>query len=213
MNMTETVETKVFDPAELFAQLSRLLELYLARAEDTDALANMSPKDALTCAKTVMALMADLQGGKPASVDEDTQWPRLEIPSVGRGLRAPPYPVRAIRESPLQSGLPTTSYKQPITSLEEAVAAVCSYDEETQALEPWARLVSRIDDLCVHIQRDLDAWRESNEAECALVLPEDDDPNVPAAFQLIESAGADEASDNGNGNNTDFPARRNPRGP
>ena len=90
---------------------------------------------------------------------------------------------------------------------------MCSYDEETQALEPWARLVSRIDDLCAHIQRDLDAWRESDEAERALEVPEGGNPDVPTAFKLIESAGADEVSDNGNGDNTDFPARRNPRGP
>jgi|GEM_PF-2021010 len=212
MNMIETVETKVFDPAELFAQLSRLLTLYLARAEDADALANLAPKDALTCAKTVMALMADLQGGKPAAVGEDTEWPRLEYGFKVGGMGVPPVtsPNPPARRRCHQNVSPGHS---PISSLEEAVAAVCSYDEETQALEPWARLVSRIDDLCAHIQRDLDAWRESDEAERALEVPEGGNPDVPTAFKLIESAGADEVSDNGNGDNTDFPARRNPRGP
>ncbi len=280
MSTVETVETKVFDPAELFAQLSRLLTLYLARAEDSDALANMAPKDALACAKTVMTLMADLQGGKPASVDEHTQWPRLEISPVGRGLRAPPSSGRAIRELPLQSGLPTTNNQQPISSLEDAIAAVCYADEETQALEPWARLVARIDELCIHIQKQLDEapqrvggahQRRSENGDCEKgtksrasepglpsVSTDDTDaqpglenpdssfgdssrPSLPAtrycgdteaadwdpgdngeppdesctptSFQLIESAGADEVSENDNGNNTDFPARHNPRGP
>lgn len=222
-----------FDPAGLFAQLSRLLELYLARAEDPDALANMAPKDALACAKTVMALMADLQGGKPAAVGEHTEWPMLSSP------RWVQPPIQAADHRSRRPDSRRHPFESPIFSLEDAVSAVCNYDEETQALEPWARLIARIDEMCIHIQRDLDAWRQSDELggqadetggeseaddwdpgdngeppeEPVLGPPVCDDPGAPALFQLIESASADEVSENDNGNNTDFPARRNPRGP
>jgi hypothetical protein len=231
----DTLETKTseFSPAELFAQLSRLLTLYLRRAEDTDALDKLAPKDALACAKTVMAMMADLQGGKPAAIDEHTEWPAMEIPPVGRGLRALPSSGRAIRETrppkadkSLHCSYPTTNNQQPITLLEDAVAAVCHADEETQALEPWARLLTRIDELCVRIQQDLDGWRESSgaeewdpgdngepPAESALSLPQGDGRSMRTPLEFAEPTGDYEASDNDDGNDEDFPARHNPRGP
>ncbi|MCD6283291.1 hypothetical protein J7J84_06800 [bacterium] len=284
-----------FDPAGLFAQLSRLLELYLARAEDPDALANMAPKDALACAKTVMALMADLQGGKPAAVGEHTEWPMLSSP------RWVQPPIQAADHRSRRPDSRRHPFESPIFSLEDAVSAVCNYDEETQALEPWARLIARIDEMCIHIQKQLDEapqraggahQRRSENGDCekgtnsragesptrhsrcgdgapglpcvsadgadaqqglenpdfsfgdssrpplpaaryceseaggwdpgdngeppeepVLGPPVGDDPGAPALFQLIESASADEVSENDNGNNTDFPARRNPRGP
>ncbi len=248
-----------FSPAALFAQLSRLLALYLKRAEDTDALDKLAPKDALACAKTVMAMMADLQGGKPASVDEHTQWPRLELGftaggagvsiggagvsiggagvSIGGAGVSPVIPHNRRGTGPRPTGSssryspPATRYSgaaeaAPISSLEDAIVAVCRADEETQALEPWARLLTRIDELCVRIQQDLDDWRESSgaeewdpgdngepPAEQILSLPRGDGRSIPSPPEFGEPAGDDEASENDDGNDQDFPARHNPRGP
>src|SRR4030042_4306894 len=68
----------VFDPAEVFFQLAELQRVYLARAKDAQAVAEMPAKDALACAKTTTEMMSALQAGKLAAVDAATQWPRLE---------------------------------------------------------------------------------------------------------------------------------------
>jgi len=157
-----------FDAAALHAQLADLLQLYLARASQPDAVEKCSAKDAIACAKTLTAMMSDVQSGKPASVDADTQWPRLESSSVGRG----PVP-RRLHNAKFRNGGPRFGSAQrpelvegrvaalqpestSIRTLEDAVAIVCNSDEETQILEPWARLLARIEKLCTETQKRLD---------------------------------------------------------
>src|SRR4030042_1124428 len=58
----------VFDPAALHAQLADLLQIYLQRASQPDAVEECSAKDALACAKTATEMMSALQAGKLAAV-------------------------------------------------------------------------------------------------------------------------------------------------
>jgi len=91
-----------FDAAALHSQLADLLQLYLKRAAEPDAVQKCSAKDAISCAKTLTAMMTDVQSGKlsgnarrvvaskPASVDKNTEWPKMEsraeqIPNRVRG--------------------------------------------------------------------------------------------------------------------------------
>jgi len=98
----------IFDAAALHAQLADLLQLYLARASQPDAVAKCSAKDAISCAKTLTAMMSDVQSGKPASVDSDTQWPRIcrvrsraAPSSVSGGAGACPPELQRRRGSPV----------------------------------------------------------------------------------------------------------------
>jgi len=72
----------VFDAGKLHSQLADLLQIYLKRAAEPDAVQKCSAKDAISCAKTLTAMMSDVQSGKPASVDADAEWPRLGSSSV-----------------------------------------------------------------------------------------------------------------------------------
>ncbi len=62
-----------FDAAKLHSQLAELLQLYLARASQPDAIAKCSAKDAISCAKTLTGMMSDVQSGKPKSWSGDLQ--------------------------------------------------------------------------------------------------------------------------------------------
>ncbi len=64
-----------FDAAKLHTQLADLLQLYLTRAAEPDAIEKCSAKDAISCAKTLTAMMSDVQSGKPASVDSSVGRP------------------------------------------------------------------------------------------------------------------------------------------
>ncbi len=162
-------EDLVFDSGKLHSQLADLLKLYLARASEPDAIEKCSAKDAISCAKTLTGMMSDVQSGKPASVDTDTQWPRLESSSVGRGPACPLKSrlvgrrrvPRHLHNAKSGNGGPRVAALQPestsIRTLEDAVSVVCMSDEETQILEPWARLVARIQKLCTETQKRLDA--------------------------------------------------------
>jgi len=157
-----------FDAAALHAQLADLLQLYLKRAAEPDAVAKCSAKDAISCAKTLTAMMSDVQSGKPASVDAETQWPRIyrvrsraAPSSVSGGAGAcPPEPRRRLVPPVIPPNTPARrrchQLESPISTLEDAVAIVCNSDEETQILEPWARLLARIEKLCTETQKRLD---------------------------------------------------------
>jgi len=112
-----------FDAGKLHAQLADLLQLYLARAAEPDAVAKCSAKDAISCAKTLTAMMSDVQSGKPASVDSDTQWPRIcrvrsraAPSSVSGGAGACPPELQRRRGSPViprkksRSGAPACTF-------------------------------------------------------------------------------------------------------
>ena len=88
-----------FDAEKLHAQLSGLLQLYLARASDPGAVKQCSAKDAIACAKTLTAMMTDVQSGKLNSRSGDFQTPTPSIPSRRVRSRAAPL-VGAIHELP-----------------------------------------------------------------------------------------------------------------
>ena len=146
----------IFDSGKLHSQLADLLQLYLARASDPDAIEKCSAKDAISCAKTLTAMMSDVQSGKPASVDQHVEWQRLESPSVGRGLRAPPFSGRAIREScPPKAGEPLQPIR-PTTPLEDALSVVLNSTDESQIPIPHERFIARMDRLCEEVSNRLE---------------------------------------------------------
>ncbi len=131
-------EELIFDAGKLHAQLADLLQIYLKRAADPNAVQKCSAKDAISCAKTLTSMMSDVQSGKPASVNSwsgDLQvYPprhrrrRVTTPLIARprdlparagrasGVkgrcrvrsRAAPSSGRAVRELPLQPIRPAT---------------------------------------------------------------------------------------------------------
>jgi len=136
-----------FDAAALHAQLADLLQIYLKRASQPDAVEKCSAKDAVNCAKNITQMMTDIQSGRPASVSRDAKWSKT-TPRVRPPIQAADHRSRRLdsRRYPLEG---------PITTLEDAVAIVCNSDEETQILEPWARLLARIEKLCTETQKRL----------------------------------------------------------
>jgi len=151
--------TVIFDPAKLTAQLTELLELYLARAKEALAEEQMSSKEAVACAKQVSSMLEDTQSGKLAQVDTSTHWPRLEFTApafVGRG----PVPRRLASCSEHPGGPQVAALQNPpIQSLADAVSAVCQYDPETAILEPWAQLLARMNKLTQRVAADVEAWK------------------------------------------------------
>ena len=162
----------IFDAGKLHEQLSGLLQLYLARASDPDAVAKCSAKDAIACAKALTQMMSDLQSGKPASVSKSTTWPRLEsrtgqIPTrVGgahqrrsESISCSDSPKSRAGEPGLPKGessrcsLPATRY----SILESALATVLSTDQESHLEEPYQRFIARADRLCKEVRKRLDA--------------------------------------------------------
>jgi hypothetical protein len=177
--------TVIFDPAKLAAQLSELLELYLARAKEALLEEQMSSKEAVACAKQVSSMLEDTQSGKLQQVDTSTHWPRLEFARIGgagiggtgvggtgvspviRHLSEPIHHPRTRGLSPASSSVeqPTTDNQQPLRSLADAVKAVCQYDPETAILEPWALLLTRINKLTQRLSADIEAWKSSCEQQ------------------------------------------------
>jgi len=174
-----------FDAGKLHSQLADLLQLYLARASEPDAVEKCSARDALACAKTLTAMMSDVQSGKPASVDSDTQWPRIcrvrsraAPSSVSGGAGAcPPEPRRrlvppVIPPSKSRAGAPACTFGgadkpggpgeepyrySPAAILEDALSVVFASDEESSIPEPHLRFIARADRLCKEIRKRLDA--------------------------------------------------------
>jgi len=175
-------EDLIFDAAKLHSQLADLLQIYLKRASSPDAIEKCSAKDALACAKTLTAMMSDVQSGKPASVSRDTRWSYLESRAVGRDftsqdgwLRAPPGPnnggtgdppviapkkSRANEPGLLKAGS-SPGYRPPATRysplLEDALSIVLASDEESTIPEPYKRFIARIEKLCKETRQRLDA--------------------------------------------------------
>ena len=162
-----------FDTAALHAQLADLLQIYLARAGDPRAVKSCSAKDAIACARTLTAMMSDLQSGRPASVKKATTWSRLESSFVG-ARHAVPVSVSRKRlpslesrlssrehsaeesglENPDSSDVESTCYS-PI--LEDALSVVLASTEESTIPEPYLRFIARADKLCKEVRQRLDA--------------------------------------------------------
>jgi len=168
-------EELIFDAGKLHSQLADLLQLYLSRASDPDAVQQCSAKDAISCAKALTAMMSDVQSGKPASVDKATTWPRLESPSVGRGLVRPgaftPAAFSTHRRPAAINGRPTgrpltPSPQSPISILDDALSAVLASDQESHLEEPYQRFLARMDRLCDEVCDRLDA--AESEDSCSL---------------------------------------------
>jgi hypothetical protein len=104
-----------------------------------------SAKDAIACAKTLTAMMTDLQSGKPASVGS----------SVGRG----PVPRRSFSEN--ENGGPRVAALQPESLLNDALASVLSSDQESHIPEPHMRFIARADRLCKEVRKRLHAAQSS----------------------------------------------------
>jgi len=176
--------TVIFDPAKLASQLTELLELYLARAKEALAEEQMSSKEAVACAKQVSGMLEDTQSGKLAQVDTTTEWPALEL--VGRG----PVPRRLAfcRDDP---GGPQVAALQdpPIQSLADAVSAVCQSDPETALLEPWERVLIRLNQLTRHLSADIETWKASCEEPSPNGVGRADQPGSSAEDTEEFSAG------------------------
>jgi hypothetical protein len=114
----------------------------------------------VACAKQVSSMLEDTQSGKLAQVDTSTEWPRLGFTVVAQTqMRV----GRAHQPGSFSVQQPKTDNQEPLRSLEDAVKAVCQYDEETAILEPWALLLTRINKLTQRVAADVEAWKASCE--------------------------------------------------
>jgi len=171
--MCDDADTLVFDAGKLHEQLAGLLQLYLKRASDPDAVQQCSAKDALACAKALTAMMSDAQSGKPASVDSSVGRPFTgRRPDTGtklrRGVNPRPTGSRPTTENQHLPATPQVS-AGPTTILEDALSIVLASEEEIQIPEPYKRLIARIEKLCKETRKRLDAAQS-------------DDPSVGRPF-------------------------------
>ncbi len=179
-----------FDAEKLHAQLADLLQIYLKRASDPDAVAKCSAKDAIACAKTLTGMMSDFQSGKLKSRSGDLQvaTPLISRPgdrasaiTGGAGAcpprrryrRVPPVipPRRGtslpatpkVPEGPRPTGHPLTPSPQPpVSILADALSVVLASTEESPIPEPYKRLIARIQKLCIETQKRLDASQNND---------------------------------------------------
>ena len=169
-----------FDAGKLHQQLADLLQLYLKRASDADAVKQCSAKDALACAKALTSMMTDVQSGRSASVDKNTRWPQIK--SWSGGLQAPDRVRRADQrrscggdctntsksragesactfggaDKPgLLGGEPHPTESSRYSILEDALASVLASDEESSIPEPHLRFIARADRLCKEVRQRL----------------------------------------------------------
>jgi len=151
---------RIFDPTRLLALLTEVAEAYAARAREPEVVENTSGKEAIAIVKASVEVIHEL-----------TAPPPNPPPPVGRGLRAPPSPSRSawmtgVSARETSTLPPETHPPSGLSLLEAAVAEVCQYDPETAHLEPWARLLIRMDSL-------------TKKLEAALLKPQP--PNPPSA--------------------------------
>ena len=161
-------ENLIFDAEKLHSQLADLLQLYLKRAADPDAIEQCSAKDALACAKTLTQMMSDLQSGKPASVKTWVRPPIQADDHRSRRLDRRRYP---------SGGSPRpTSYVPPSTRsnaiLKDSLTVVLSTDQESHLEEPYQRFLARMDRLCDEVCDRLDI--SSVGAQHAVLVAEHD---------------------------------------
>ncbi len=104
--------------------------------------------------------MSDVQSGKPASVDKDTQWPRLKNGFINGGTGVPPV-IR--HNTPARRRC--HQIESPISCLEEAVSIVLNFTEESPIPEPHKRLIARIEKLCTETQKRLINSRSGDQPE------------------------------------------------
>ena len=175
-------DAPVFDPTRLIALLTQVAEVYAERAAQPEVVEHASGKEAVAIVKTTVDAIKTLQVPSPRPIPAGGNGGNG---GMGRGLatasklRAPSSPYRA----PWTTGVParhssadegrraenraSASPGDGISLLQEAVAEVCQYDPETAHLEPWARLIIRMD-------------RLTKKLEAALLKPETPNPKPEA---------------------------------
>jgi hypothetical protein len=61
---------------------------------------------------------------------------------------------------------PSLSSGEPIYTLNDAVSEVCKFEKETAALEPWARVITRINRLFQRVENDLEKINQCRARTC-----------------------------------------------
>ena len=165
----------------LIPKLTQIVELYAERAAQPEVVEHASGKEAVAIVKTTVDAIKTLEAPSPRAIPAAGNGGSGGSGGMGRGLatasklRAPSSPYRA----PWTTGVParhssadegrraenraSASPGDGISLLQEAVAEVCQYDPETAHLEPWARLIIRMD-------------RLTKKLEAALLKPETPNP-------------------------------------
>ena len=178
-------DAPVFDPTRLIALLTQVAEVYAERAAQPEVVEHASGKEAVAIVKTTVDAIKTLEAPSPRAIPAAGNGGSGGNGGMGRGLatasklRAPSSPYRA----PWTTGVParhssadegrraenraSASPGDGISLLQEAVAEVCQYDPETAHLEPWARLIIRMD-------------RLTKKLEAALLKPETPNPKPEA---------------------------------
>ncbi len=128
----------------VFNSLSQLVEIYLPRAMNKEAVQKTSPKDALAIVKSSLELMDALSSNK-----------LLATPSAvaSQRHRSIPRPEYVHADIPVAEILPRL--------VESAVQEIAFSDEDTRQLEPWARLLIRCDSLLKKLQNQLTRIEEA----------------------------------------------------
>jgi hypothetical protein len=133
--------------AETSAALDALLQLAIEKASETLMSGELEPKDSIAAVK-IIAEASKAAAGCVAK---------------GNGILRAPSSTTA-GESP--------ALREPIYTFNDAVTAVCERDPETAYLEPWARVLSRINRLFQRVQKDV----EEINSERATSIPSQSTP-------------------------------------
>ena len=143
-----------FDPTRLLTLLTEVAEAYAERAREPEVVEKTSGKEAIAIVKSCVEVIADLTAPHPPHRVGGADQRRRGYVALDHG-RLARETSNLKPETPLQG--------DGSSPLEEAVAEVCQYDPETAHLEPWARLIIRMDSL-------------TKKLECALLKPQTPNP-------------------------------------
>jgi hypothetical protein len=180
---------------ETAAALDALLQLAIEKASETLMSGDLEPKD------TVAAVKIIAEAGKAAA----------ECVAKGNGIMRAPSAASSTAES--------SALHDPIYTFNDAVTAVCELDPETAYLEPWARVLSRINRLFQRVQKDVEEINGCRARTCTAPTPSSDNttPRVGRTHQCGSSdhddlTGVRRANQPGSGNDekelaesSDFP--------
>jgi hypothetical protein len=117
--------------------LDALLRQAIMKASQVIASEALEPKETIAAVKVIA------EASKAAA----------DAVAKGNGV---PRPAPAAATSP--SG-------EPIYTLNDAVSEVCKFEKETAVLEPWARVITRINRLFQRVETDLEKMRSSDSSD------------------------------------------------
>jgi hypothetical protein len=118
--------------------LDALLRQAIMKASQVIASEALEPKETIAAVKTIA------EASKAAA----------DAVAKGNGV---PRPAPAA-PSPLSG--------EPIYTLNDAVSEVCKFEKETAALEPWARVITRINRLFQRVETDLEKMNQCGARTC-----------------------------------------------